>query len=484
MMYKLNLLTFTLFLALVLSAQNNQLISPTIGEDLPQNQPAVNFLMQQQGNASVKFIELNLNILNNFNNFQLTYDDKNYNVTYSELEIRGPQNYSWIGDNTEDDGYIIISVLGNDVQAIIRKGNESYKILTTGTGAQVIVEIDQSQYPLEDCFFDDQTENKQTQAPTNLNTQNYPANKTALEVGCPQTAVILYTPNAATGIKGYYDEMRTDIKNSIFEAVKDLNEAFFRSDITTYDAVEITLIREFNFDNSNSTKVDHDSLKRMAEAIDLKDNYNADFLILITDTYATSCGRATVQATKESAFGIVPYNCMITNLSFAHEIGHLFGAGHDVDNNKAKIFEYNNGYIAQSGEWRTIMSYYTPCGGCKRIPYWSNPDVNHPIDDVPMGTDSLENNARVIRDYNNTLASFGQPAGNFILSNNVYENNNNFYTNIVAKQNISTTGNITVQNEACIILNAGQEVILNNNFEVKTNASLDVEIDESIEDCE
>jgi len=480
-MLKLNLLGLSLFLALALSAQNNQLISPNIGEDLPQNQPAINFLLQQPGNASVKFIDLRLDILNDFNNFQLTYNNKDYEVSYNKQEIRGPQNYSWVGDNTEGDGYIIISVLGDDIQAIIRKGIESYKILTTGTGAQVIVEIDQSEYPLEDCFFDDQPENKQ--APAGLNTQNYPTNKTALEVGCPQTAIILYTPDAATGIKGLYDEMLTDIKNSIQEAVKDMNEAFEDSEITTYDAVEIALISEFNFDNSTSTAVDLDSLRRMPEAIALKDNYNADFLILITDVYTNSCGRAYVQATKSSAFGIVPYTCMITNLSLAHEVGHLFGAGHDVENNGSKIHPYNNGYIYPSGKWYTIMSYWTPCGSdCRRIAHFSNPDVT--FEGVLTGTESLENNARVIRDYNNILASFGQPDNTMIIDNNIYENNNNLYTNIAAKQNISTNGNVTIQNEACLILSAGQEIILNNNFEVKTNSILDISINGSIETCE
>ncbi len=482
MMYKLNLFAFTLFLTLALSAQNNQLINTTIGGDLPQNQPAVNFLMQQRGNASVEFIDLRLNILNDFNNFQLTFDNKNYNVTYTELEYRGPQNYSWIGDNNEGDGYIIISVLGDDVQAIIRKGTESYRILTTASGAQVVVEIDQSQYPLENCFLDNQLQNTQLKQPVAPTAQNYSENKTALEVGCPQRAVILYTPDAAIGIKGYYSEMRTDIKNSIQQAIKEMNDAFIRSEITTYDAVEIALIREFNFNNSNSSFTDLDSLRRMPEAIALKDSYNADFCILITDIYATSCGSAYVKATKSYAFGIVPYECMITNLSLAHEVGHLFGADHDIDNNPRQIHTYGNGYAYPPDKWYTIMSYPTPCGSdCERIANYSNPDVNYRGE--PTGTDSLENNARVIRDYNNILASFGQPAATIVLDNNTYENNNNFYTNMVAKQNINTAGNITIQNEACLILSAGQEIILNNNFEIKANATLDISINDSIEDC-
>lgn len=481
MMFKLNLLTLTLFLTLAISAQNDQLINTTIGGDLPQNQPAVNFLMQQRGNESVEFIDLRLNILNDFNNFQLTFDNKNYNVTYTELEYRGPKNYSWIGDNTEGDGYIIVNVLGDDVQAIIRKGTESYRILTTSTGAQVLIEIDQSQYPLEDCEVANPPQNQQAKLPAETKPQNK-AYKTTLDVGCPQTAIILYTPDAAIGIKGYYSEMRTDIKNSIQQAIRDMNEAFENSEITTYDAVEIALIREFNFNNSNSSSTDVDSLSRMPEAIALKDTYNADFCILVTDVYATSCGSAYVGARKSTAFGVVPYDCMITNLSLAHEVGHLFGADHDVDNNPRKIHTYGNGYAYPPGKWYTIMSYHTPCGSdCERIVYYSNPDVN--FNGEPTGTDSLENNARVIRDYNNILASFGQPAATMVLDNNIYENNNNFYTNMVAKQNINTAGNITIQNEACLILSAGQEIILNNNFEIKANSTLDISINDSIEDC-
>jgi len=38
--------------------------------------------MQQPGTASVKFINLNLDILNDFDDFQLSYDNKNYTVNY------------------------------------------------------------------------------------------------------------------------------------------------------------------------------------------------------------------------------------------------------------------------------------------------------------------------------------------------------------------------------------------------------------------
>ena len=73
-----------------------------------------------------------------------------------------------------------------------------------------------------------------------------------------------------------------------------------------------------------------------------------------------------------------------------HEIGHLIGASHE------------RGYV-HGNEWRDIMSYKANCGGCPRLPVWSNPDVL--IGGAPAGS-AGHDNARVIADNVLRVAAF------------------------------------------------------------------------------
>lgn len=202
MSIKLNLLLlFTLCITVSLFAQN-QLISPFLGDVAP-NQSATTFLMQKPETVSVKYINLNLNTLKNSNTLQLTFDDQNYSVTNDRIVERGLQNYSWFGTNINGYGYIIISVLGDDVQGIIRKDSESYQIFTTATNnRKVVVKIDQNQFPAENCI--DNVTN-----PNPIINPNPTSN-----VGCPIRALIMYTPAAESDLSGG-GAMLTDVINII-----------------------------------------------------------------------------------------------------------------------------------------------------------------------------------------------------------------------------------------------------------------------------
>ena len=57
-----------------------------------------------------------------------------------------------------------------------------------------------------------------------------------------------------------------------------------------------------------------------------------------------------------------------------------------------KPFPYGHGYI-NGIKWRDMMGYQEGCGGCPRIPYWSNPRIRYR--DEPTGT-AASDNARVI----------------------------------------------------------------------------------------
>jgi hypothetical protein len=128
----------------------------------------------------------------------------------------------------------------------------------------------------------------------------------------------------------------------------------------------------------------------MDEIHGLRDKYRADVAILVVDD-PNGCGLATrVRADADEAFAVVHHACAAANYTFAHEIGHLIGASHELS--------YVNGT-----KWRDIMSSKESCGGCPRVPVWSNPTVL--IKGEVAGTAILDN-ARVIAEQAARVASF------------------------------------------------------------------------------
>lgn len=263
-----------------------------------------------------------------------------------------------------------------------------------------------------------------------------------------------------------------------------MNDAFKNSEITNYPAVEIALIEKWNYVEVSGVNTKN-VFKNDAYVNQLREDYDADFAILVGDDSAFYgyCGVADgIRVGSTRAFCLVANNCMQSYFSFAHELGHLLGADHDVANDVAPPYPYAHGYVEPSNKWRTIMAY--PCGSdCERWPFFSNPNVLHPTDNVPMGTFSLENNARVLRSYNNNFAQFEQPNVNLVISNSNYSTTNNKSAKLEVKQTISTNGNINVNNDACLSLKAAQRITLKNGFKSQAGATIHIS-NQQFEDCE
>ena len=125
----------------------------------------------------------------------------------------------------------------------------------------------------------------------------------------------------------------------------------------------------------------------------------------VGDIHCCGLGDA-LMATAATAFAVVHYECALApNYSFAHEIGHLQGATHDVDGVLPAFQPYGHGFQHTSGSarWRTIMAY--DCKhSCPRLPFWSNPGIKH--SGVPMGTPEANDNAHVLNETAATVAGF------------------------------------------------------------------------------
>jgi hypothetical protein len=210
------------------------------------------------------------------------------------------------------------------------------------------------------------------------------AKKTAINI------MLLYTKNAAS----HYVRDPADL---LALAIEQANDSFRNSGLGN---VTLRLVHSEQVDYNEAGAEQFEHLYRMVDGVGpfknvkkLRNEQHADIVGLIVDD-PTGCGLSTrVGAEAEEAYFVVHHACAAITYSIAHEVGHILGARHDraVDANSMP-FPFAHGYI-NGTKWRDMMSYQEGCGGCPRIPYWSNPRIKYQGE--PTGT-AASDNARVI----------------------------------------------------------------------------------------
>jgi peptidyl-Asp metalloendopeptidase len=212
--------------------------------------------------------------------------------------------------------------------------------------------------------------------------------------------MVLYTANVA---KRYVREPA----DLLALAVEEANATFRNSGIGNI-SLRLVHTQMIEYDETEDDQFTHlytmvDGLGPFGDVKKLRDEKHADIVGLIIDN-PTGCGLSTrIGPTSDEAFFVVHHACAATTMSIAHEIGHILGARHDrfVDENDAPV-AYGHGYV-NGGKWRDIMSYNAGCGGCPRIPYWSNPRVLYKGE--ATGTPAADN-ARLILELAERVSNF------------------------------------------------------------------------------
>jgi hypothetical protein len=202
--------------------------------------------------------------------------------------------------------------------------------------------------------------------------------------------MLLYTPNVAA-------RYVRDPADLLAVAIDETNEAFKNSGIANI-SLRLVHTQPILYDGSVDDQFSHlytmvDGLGPFRDVKRLRDEKRADIVGLVIDN-PTGCGQSTrVGPDANEAFFVVHHACVTVSMSIAHEIGHILGVRHDrfMDQNDQPT-AYGHGYV-NGMKWRDIMSYNESCGGCPRIPFWSNPRIMY--NGEPTGTAAADS-ARVI----------------------------------------------------------------------------------------
>lgn len=368
-------------------AQNLIVAGPEMADLTPDQNDKLNLLQSLSTTESIKVIRVDPDQLKNNSSVSIMLNDDSA-VSFSSNEEISTQDtrYVWTGETQTGlamgggvDGDATVSVNGDQLSAIIRTGDGIFRIQPLPGDLHALIKVDVSGLP-PDHLEDESTSVNEQRDINDIDLRSDDDNTIAeIEV------LVLFTPEAA---KFSSDPLSLDATSVIEEANKSLinSEIRARFNLASADLIE--------YQESGSQDTDLQRLIALNDgylddAHTLRDKVSADIVILMVNN-SDYCGQAgEIFSNAENAFATVYWQCAITNLSLAHEIGHLLGACHNPEvHNECSPFSYGHGFILPSEGVRTIMAYQCPQGNCTRVLQWSYPPA--------WGTPIKHNDARVL----------------------------------------------------------------------------------------
>ena len=218
----------------------------------------------------------------------------------------------------------------------------------------------------------------------------------------PSVSVAIGFTTAAAARAGDIALLETHLINQFNEASRasSIDVRLKAKGLKTFDFTETTVSSDLEGFKTGAV---------LLEARKWRRAMGANIAVLIT-TSDDACGDAgVIYAEPHTAYAVVSETCAISNFSFTHEVGHLFGARHDFETDPSdNPFPWGHGFATKN--WRTVMSYPSACGTdtCPRSLRWSTPHVK--LGGVKTGTLERHHDARVIQDTARTLMGYQAPS--------------------------------------------------------------------------
>jgi peptidyl-Asp metalloendopeptidase len=327
------------------------------------------------------------------------------------VETRATGDYTWYGRvQGHPKGHATLTVVNGRMAGAIEFGETgshaggSYQIQGRADGTHVIRQIEQSSFPPD--HPPGTVSPMAPQAATNAGVSA--AIDSALSSLAPSGATTAADNGSTIDVMVVYSNQTAAAAGSgigaqVQQAIDTANTVYANSGIST--RLRLVHSEQLNYNESGDFPTDLNWLTSNAGVASLRNSYGADLVSMFVEN-GQACGYGWIGPSASSAFTVINRGCASGNLSFPHEIGHNFGARHDVFVDASTTpYPYGHGWVDCAEGWRDVMAYATQCGGT-RIPYLSNPNMTYGSPPDPLGNASTADNVRVHNQNAVTVANF------------------------------------------------------------------------------
>lgn len=338
-----------LFLAIVLAAtslylhaQDTPFIQPVSADQLPDSPEMLAYRERLHKNPQITgyhFIRLNAIATSQKGGVLALQipDGPAITATASHVEYESASEYEWIGKTDDDRGTVIIISRAGRVSAHLSTLVGVYEIFPAPSGLYCLQIIDPGKSSDVGCVTTSSTSKPDggrisAIGPAEKEGDNANAKIQPCQALTYPRVLVLYTPKALT-LAGSTAVITDQVNLSIAQ----FNSCIYNSGITSAAVLVLAGISPMNnFQETASITNDLNSLVGNAAVQNLRNQYQADLVLLLTDSYYQGGdvrGKAqTVTLENANSYAVVELWCATSHKTFAHEVGHLYGCRHDDDN--------------------------------------------------------------------------------------------------------------------------------------------------------